>query len=125
MVHNTPDRVRWASYAGEDFTDRQRIKRKAQSWAKRYQAMPRAERLAVMTERTVEELVLKQVDKDLFFITTFVLLIVTENQCSTASIAPDACHPHLNDSPVQGPTRRIEPKDACSNMLREAHDHSL
>jgi len=44
----TPDRVHWASYAGKNFTDRQRIKRKAANWAKRYQAMPRAERLAVL-----------------------------------------------------------------------------
>ena len=48
MVHYTPDRLHWARYAGKDFTDRQRIKRKAQSWTRRYQAMPRAERLAVL-----------------------------------------------------------------------------
>jgi hypothetical protein len=44
----TPDRVNWARCAGKDFTDRQRIKRKAESWARRYQAMPRGERLAVL-----------------------------------------------------------------------------
>ena len=44
----TPDRLYWARYAGKNFTDRQRIKRKAESWASRYQAMPRAERLAVL-----------------------------------------------------------------------------
>jgi len=44
----TPERLFWASYAGKNFTDRQRIKRKAESWARRYQAMPRAERLAVL-----------------------------------------------------------------------------
>lgn len=44
----TPDRVHWASYAGKNFTDRQRIKRKAANWAKRYQALPRAERQAVL-----------------------------------------------------------------------------
>lgn len=44
----TVDRVHWASYAGKNFTDRQRIKRKAASWARRYRAMPRAERLAVL-----------------------------------------------------------------------------
>ena len=43
-----PDRVHWARYAGKDFTDRQRIKRKAESWARRYRAMPRGERLAVL-----------------------------------------------------------------------------
>jgi hypothetical protein len=44
----TPDRVHWARCAGKNFTDRQRIKRKAESWARRYQAMPPAERLAVL-----------------------------------------------------------------------------
>ena len=44
----TPDRVHWARYAGKNFTDRQRIKRKAANWGKRYQALPRAERLAVL-----------------------------------------------------------------------------
>jgi site-specific DNA-adenine methylase len=44
----TPERLFWASYAGKNFTDRQRIKRKAESWARRYQAMPPAERLAVL-----------------------------------------------------------------------------
>ena len=44
-----PDRVFWPSYAGKNFTDRQRIKRKAASWGKRYQAMPPAERLAVLS----------------------------------------------------------------------------
>ena len=45
----TPDRVHWPRYAGKNFTDRQRIKRKAANWAKRYQALPRAERLAVLS----------------------------------------------------------------------------
>ncbi len=44
----TPDRVHWASCAGRNFTDRQRIKRKAARWARRYQAMPPGERLAVL-----------------------------------------------------------------------------
>ncbi len=44
----TPDRVHWASFAGKNFTDRQRIKRKAETWARRYQGMPPAERLAVL-----------------------------------------------------------------------------
>lgn len=43
-----PDRVFWAGYAGRNFTHRQTIKRRAANWAKRYQAMPRAERLAVL-----------------------------------------------------------------------------
>lgn len=44
----TPERFFWAGYAGRNFTDRQRIKRKADNWARRYQALPRAERLAVL-----------------------------------------------------------------------------
>ena len=44
----TVDRMHWASYAGKNFTDRQRIKRKAANWGKRYEALPRAERLAVL-----------------------------------------------------------------------------
>ena len=42
------DRVHWASYAGKNFTDRQRIKRKAERWGKNYGALPRAERVAVL-----------------------------------------------------------------------------
>lgn len=42
------DRVHWASYAGRNFTHRQQIKRKATNWARRYEALPRTERLAVL-----------------------------------------------------------------------------
>jgi DNA adenine methylase len=42
------DRVHWASCAGRNFTHRQQIKRKAANWARRYEALPRAERLAVL-----------------------------------------------------------------------------
>jgi len=42
------DRVHWAAYAGKNFTDRQRIKRKAYRWGKKYQALPRMERLAIL-----------------------------------------------------------------------------
>jgi site-specific DNA-adenine methylase len=45
----TPERVYWPSYAGKNFTDRQRIKRKAGNWGRQYQAMPPAERLAVLS----------------------------------------------------------------------------
>ncbi len=51
----TPDRVHWPRYAGKDFTDRQRIKRKAENWGKRYQALPRAERLAVLSSMMAVE----------------------------------------------------------------------
>ncbi len=43
-----PDRVHWARFAGRNFTDRQRIKRKAANWGRRYQALPHGERLAVL-----------------------------------------------------------------------------
>ena len=51
----TPDRMHWASHAGRDRTDRQRIKRKAASWAERYRAMPPGERLAVLAAIMAEE----------------------------------------------------------------------
>lgn len=44
----TVDRLYWATYVGKNFTDRQRIKRKAHTWGKNYKALPRGERLAVM-----------------------------------------------------------------------------
>ena len=43
-----PDRVHWAAFAGRNFTHRQAVKRKATRWGRRYAAMPRSERLAVM-----------------------------------------------------------------------------
>lgn len=45
----TLDRVHWARYAGKNHTERQRIKRKAENWGKRYGALPRPERLAVLS----------------------------------------------------------------------------
>ena len=35
-----PDRVHWASLAGSNFTHRQIVKRKAESWGRRYTALP-------------------------------------------------------------------------------------
>lgn len=43
-----PDAVHWATFAGKDFTDRQRIKRKAASWARRWLACPAPERQAII-----------------------------------------------------------------------------
>lgn len=43
-----PDRVHWASYAGKNKMHRQCVKRKAANWGRRYAAMPRPERMAVM-----------------------------------------------------------------------------
>ena len=40
--------VHWHRYAGQNFTQRQCIQRKAASWGKRYAAMPPGERLAVL-----------------------------------------------------------------------------
>ena len=42
------ERLHWARYAGRNFTDRQRIKRKAENWGRRYAALPVGERLAVL-----------------------------------------------------------------------------
>lgn len=44
----SPDRAHWARYAGKNHTDRQRIKRKAESWGRRYRALPPGERLSVL-----------------------------------------------------------------------------
>jgi DNA adenine methylase len=45
----TVDRVHWARYTGKNHTDRQRIKRKAENWGRRYAALPPGERLAVLS----------------------------------------------------------------------------
>jgi site-specific DNA-adenine methylase len=45
----TLDRVHWVRFAGKNHTHRQCIKRKAENWGRRYQALPRAERLAVLS----------------------------------------------------------------------------
>ena len=42
-----PDRVHRARYMGRNHRDRRTIQRRAESWARRHAAMPRAERLAV------------------------------------------------------------------------------
>lgn len=42
------DAAYWASFAGNNFTDRQRIKRKAQRWAKNYRELPPGERRAIL-----------------------------------------------------------------------------
>lgn len=51
----TVDRVHWARYTGKNFTDRQRIKRKAESWGRRYRALPPGERLAVLAAMMAAE----------------------------------------------------------------------
>ncbi len=42
------DASHWASFAGSNFTDRQRIKRKAGRWANNYRNLPPSERLAIL-----------------------------------------------------------------------------
>lgn len=44
------DRVCCATFAGKDFTDRQRIKRKAERWGSNYKKLPNGERLAILAE---------------------------------------------------------------------------
>jgi DNA adenine methylase len=44
----TPDRVHWANYTGKNHTDRQRIRRRAETWGRRYRALPPGERLSVL-----------------------------------------------------------------------------
>lgn len=42
------EKPHWSQYAGKDFTDRQRIKRKADRWAANYAALPEPEKMAIM-----------------------------------------------------------------------------
>jgi len=42
------DAVHWHTYAGRNFTDRQRIKRKAIRWAAKFKALPPGERAAIL-----------------------------------------------------------------------------
>lgn len=44
-----PGQVHYHTYAGKDFTDRQRIKRKAERWAKNFALLPTGERQAVLS----------------------------------------------------------------------------
>lgn len=43
-----PGELHYHTFAGDNYVERQRIKRKAERWAKRYQAMQKPERQAVM-----------------------------------------------------------------------------
>jgi DNA adenine methylase len=43
-----PSAVHWTTYAGRNFTDRQRIKRKVASWSGKFQRLSPGERLAVL-----------------------------------------------------------------------------
>mgnify|MGYP003657466093 CR=1 FL=1 len=43
-----PGDVHYHTFAGENFTDRQRIKRKAERWAKNFEALPPGERQTIL-----------------------------------------------------------------------------
>ena len=43
-----PDAAHWATHAGVDFTDRQRIKRKAARWKRMFSELPAGERIAIL-----------------------------------------------------------------------------
>lgn len=43
-----PNTIHYHTYAGKDFTDRQRIKRKAERWANNFKELPCAERQAIL-----------------------------------------------------------------------------
>lgn len=43
------ERVHWAQHVGKNRTDRQRVRRKAENWGRRYRALPPGERLAVLS----------------------------------------------------------------------------
>ncbi|MET1256988.1 DNA adenine methylase [Aliikangiella maris] len=43
-----PGAIHYHTYAGKNFTDRQRIKRKAERWSKKFQSLPTDERQAVL-----------------------------------------------------------------------------
>lgn len=47
--------IHWHQFAGKDFTDRQRIKRKSERWAARYRELPKAEQQAVMAALLAEK----------------------------------------------------------------------
>lgn len=42
------DRRHWATYAGKNYTDRQKIRRRAANWGRIYRDLPRHERMAVL-----------------------------------------------------------------------------
>ena len=53
-----PDRVHWARYAGKNFTDRQRIKRKAHNWGRRYEALCAEGKMSVDSRALVDALLM-------------------------------------------------------------------
>ena len=44
-----PGDVHYHTYAGKDFTDRQRIKRKAERWANKFKKLPSGEKQAILS----------------------------------------------------------------------------
>lgn len=47
-MNYAPDAAHWATHAGVDFTDRQRIKRKAARWKRMFSELPAGERTAIL-----------------------------------------------------------------------------
>jgi len=47
-MNYAPDAAHWATHAGVDFTDRQRIKRKAARWKRMFSELPAGERIAIL-----------------------------------------------------------------------------
>lgn len=50
MNYSAPGRIADPAYAGQDFRDRQRIKRKAARWVERFSALPSLERQAILAQ---------------------------------------------------------------------------
>lgn len=50
MNYAAPARIADPAYAGSDFRDRQRIKRKAERWVSRFSALPDLERQAILEQ---------------------------------------------------------------------------
>ena len=53
-----PDRVHWARYAGKNFTDRQRIKRKAHNWGRRFESLCAEGKMSVDSRALVDALLM-------------------------------------------------------------------
>ena len=49
MNYAATEKRHWSRYAGKNFTDRQRINRKAERWATNYRDLPPGERLAILS----------------------------------------------------------------------------
>lgn len=57
MNYPEPKELHDYSYYGSDFTDRQRIKRKAQRWVKRFKELPPQERNTILETMRAEQII--------------------------------------------------------------------